>query len=61
MKAVILAAGRGIRIPEITREKPKCLIKIGEKMKKAYEKWEEDRRNGHDYALFFCLTLGWLS
>lgn len=31
MKAVILAAGRGTRMPEITKEIPKCLIKIGEK------------------------------
>ena len=31
MKAVILAAGRGTRMPEITKEKPKCLIDIGVK------------------------------
>ncbi len=28
MKAIILAAGRGSRIPQITKNKPKCLIKI---------------------------------
>jgi choline kinase len=30
MKAVILAAGKGTRIPEITKNDPKCLIKIGD-------------------------------
>ena len=28
MKAIILAAGRGTRIPSITKKKPKCLIKV---------------------------------
>ena len=31
MKAVILAAGRGTRLPEITKNKPKSLIKIAGK------------------------------
>ncbi len=31
MEAVILAAGRGTRMPEITKEKPKCLIEINKK------------------------------
>ena len=31
MKAIILAAGRGTRIPQITKNKPKCLIKINKK------------------------------
>jgi len=31
MKAVILAAGRGTRMPRISKEKPKCLIKIGDR------------------------------
>lgn len=29
MKAIILAAGKGTRMPKITRDKPKCLIEIG--------------------------------
>ena len=28
MNSIILAAGRGSRIPEISNNKPKCLIKI---------------------------------
>ena len=28
MKAVIIAAGLGTRIPQITKKKPKCLIRI---------------------------------
>ena len=28
MKAIILAAGQGKRIPKVTKNKPKCLIKI---------------------------------
>ena len=28
MKAIILAAGRGTRIPQVTKNKPKCLVKI---------------------------------
>lgn len=31
MKAIILAAGRGTRIPQVTKNKPKCLIKIDKK------------------------------
>lgn len=31
MKAVILAAGRGTRLSEVTKDIPKCLIRIGEK------------------------------
>ena len=31
MKAIILAAGRGTRIPQFTKNKPKCLIKIDKK------------------------------
>ena len=31
MRAVILAAGRGTRMPEITKDKPKCLIEIAGK------------------------------
>ena len=31
MKSLILAAGRGSRIPEISKTKPKCLIKIKDK------------------------------
>ena len=31
MKSIILAAGRGSRIPEISQTKPKCLIKINGK------------------------------
>lgn len=31
MKAVILAAGRGTRMPEITKDKPKCLIELSGK------------------------------
>lgn len=31
MKAIILAAGRGTRIPQVTKNKPKCLIKINKK------------------------------
>lgn len=31
MKAIILAAGKGSRIPEITNSLPKCLIRIGHK------------------------------
>ncbi|MFQ6052178.1 MAG: NTP transferase domain-containing protein [Candidatus Hydrothermarchaeota archaeon] len=31
MKAVILAAGRGTRMPELTKDRPKCLIRVGEK------------------------------
>ena len=28
MKAIIIAAGSGKRIPQFTKKKPKCLIKI---------------------------------
>ena len=31
MKAIILAAGRGTRIPQVTKNKPKCLVKIDKK------------------------------
>ena len=31
MKAIILAAGRGTRIPQVTKNKPKCLVKINKK------------------------------
>ena len=31
MKAIILAAGRGTRIPQVTKNKPKCLIRINGK------------------------------
>ena len=31
MKAIIIAAGQGKRIPQITKKKPKCLIKINNK------------------------------
>jgi len=31
MKAIIIAAGSGKRIPQFTKKKPKCLIKIKNK------------------------------
>ena len=31
MKAIILAVGRGTRIPQVTKNKPKCLVKINKK------------------------------
>ena len=31
MKGIILAAGKGTRIAQITKKKPKCLIKLNKK------------------------------
>lgn len=55
-QALVLAAGRGSRMPEITTGKPKCLLPVGTKPLVWYSLFKLQELDFHGLFYFFCLS-----